>query len=244
MLSVFFPIKWKRKKELKKSYKNLTTVNIYSIVIIMKNKGLTVRQKEILNFIVNHIREFHFPPTITEIQRKFYFKSPTAVNDHLNALSKKGFIIRHPGKSRGIAVVNSDNANQEEVKSIQVPIVGQVAAGMPILAEENIEGSLTLDRSLVSQHSKTFALRVKGNSMIDAGIFSGDYVVVNQQPTLNQNEIGVVMLDNEATVKRVLIKENSIKLISENEDMAPIEIKKGEKDVSIIGKVKLVIRKI
>lgn len=210
----------------------------------MKNKVPTLRQKEIFDFIVEHIKEFSFPPTITEIQKKFRFKSPTAANDHLNALSKKGFIIRHPNKSRGIEVVNLDSTIQYETNSIQIPIIGQVAAGTPILAEENIEGSLAIDKSLVSQPSKIFALRVKGNSMIDAGIFNGDYVVVNQQPSLNQNEIGVVMLDNEATVKHVLLKKDSIKLVSENDKIAPIEIKNGEKEVSIIGKVKLVIRKI
>ncbi|MFH1260266.1 MAG: transcriptional repressor LexA [Elusimicrobiota bacterium] len=207
----------------------------------MQNDQLTDRQKEILNFITESVKKFGFPPTIPEIQKEFNFKSPTGVNDHLNALVKKGSIIRHPNKSRGIKLIGLRKNNQTEENSIQIPIVGQVAAGIPILAEQNIEGYLSIDRTLANSN-KVFALRVKGNSMIGAGILDGDYVVVNPQPFLNQGEIGVVMINDEATVKRMFIEKDAIKLISENETVAPKVIKKSEKDITIVGKVKMVIR--
>ncbi|MBA4320205.1 MAG: repressor LexA [Flavobacterium sp.] len=126
---------------------------------------------------------------------------------------------------------------------VEIPIVGKVAAGTPILAQENIEGTLTVDKTLVGQRNNVFALRVKGNSMIDADIKDGDFVVIQQQPQVNQGEIAVVLIDNEATVKKFYQEGDKIKLQPENESMPPIIIDPKEKEVSIIGKVKGVIRK-
>lgn len=210
----------------------------------MKNRELTDRQKEILCFIVEHIKKFGFPPTIPEIQKGFRFKSPTAVNDHLNALAKKGFVIRHPNKSRGIEVVNFDNNIQSETNVARIPIVGRVAAGTPILAEENIEGYLSLDKSLMQQPGNTFALKVRGDSMIKTGILDGDYVIINKQPTVEEGEIAAVVVDNEATVKRVFFDKNLIKLQPENDSLIPIYINPREQEVFVAGKVKAVIRKI
>jgi repressor LexA len=127
---------------------------------------------------------------------------------------------------------------------VEIPIVGKVAAGTPILAQENIEGFLTVDRTLVGQKNNVFALRVKGDSMIDVDIKDGDFVVIQQQPEVSQGEIAVVLIDNEATVKKFYRDGEKIKLQPENESMSPIIIDPKEKEVSIIGKVKGVVRKI
>lgn len=137
-----------------------------------------------------------------------------------------------------IGVTNSANDR------VEIPIIGRVSAGSPILAEEYIEGTLTVDKSMVRQTEGVFALRIKGNSMVDAGIKDGDFVIIQQQPQVNQGEIALVLIDNEATIKRVYINKNIIKLQPENESMPPIIVDPKEKDVSIIGKVKGVIRKI
>jgi len=136
-----------------------------------------------------------------------------------------------------ISVTNSAN------DKVEIPIIGRVSAGSPILAEEYIEGTLTVDKSMVRQTEGVFALRIKGNSMVDAGIKDGDFVIIQQQPQVNQGEIAVVLIDNEATVKRVYINKDIIKLQPENESMPPIIVDPKEKKVSIIGKVKGVIRK-
>jgi len=126
---------------------------------------------------------------------------------------------------------------------VEIPIVSRVSAGSPILAEEYIEGTLTVDKSMVRQIDGVFALRIKGNSMVDAGIKDGDFVIIQQQPQVNQGEIAVVLIDNEATVKRVYREKDIIRLQPENESMPPIIVDPKEKEVSIIGKVKGVIRK-
>jgi len=133
----------------------------------------------------------------------------------------------------------TDSANDR----VEIPIVSRVSAGSPILAGEYIEGTLTVDKSMVRQIDGVFALRIKGNSMVDAGIKDGDFVIIQQQPQVNQGEIAVVLIDNEATVKRVYREKDTIRLQPENESMPPIIVDPKEKEVSIIGKVKGVIRK-
>lgn len=125
----------------------------------------------------------------------------------------------------------------------EIPIVGKVAAGTPILAEENIEGTLTVDKTLAGQRNGVFALRVQGDSMIDADIKDGDFIVIQPQPEVGQGEITVVLIDNEATVKKFYKDGDKIRLQPENESMQPIIIDPKEKNISIIGKVKGVIRK-
>jgi len=137
-----------------------------------------------------------------------------------------------------ISVTNSAN------DMVEIPIVSRVSAGSPIIAEEYIEGTLTVDKSMVRQIDGVFALRIKGNSMVDAGIKDGDFVIIQQQPQVNQGEIAVVLIDNEATVKRVYREKDIIRLQPENESMPPIIVDPKEKEVSIIGKVKGVIRKV
>lgn len=138
---------------------------------------------------------------------------------------------------------NNINVPNSANDRVEIPIIGRVSAGSPILTEEYIEGTLTVDKSMVRQTEGVFALRIKGNSMVDAGIKDGDFVIIQQQPQVNQGEIAVVLIDNEATVKRVYINKDIIKLQPENKSMPPIIIDPKEERVSIIGKVKGVIRK-
>jgi len=235
--------------------KTLTTVNSYSIYSqmntankIQTNLMLTQRQKEILEFIISHIERYGYPPSIPEIQEKFSFKSPNAVSDHLEALEKKGYIARRPHKSRGIEVLiqpkleKKNNINEEDIA--EVPIVGRVSAGTPILAEENLEGSLFVDRSLVRNPKGVFALRIQGESMVNAGILDGDFVLVRQKPVAGQGEIVVALIEDEATVKRFYRDKNKIRLQPENDTMKPIIVDPQDSSVRILGKVVGVIRKV
>ena len=215
----------------------------------MRQNTLTERQQEILDFIIQNIESHGFPPTIPVIQKKFSFKSPTAVSDHLEALARKGYITRHPFKSRGIEVNNQKNKHQRnDNNTLEISVVGRIAAGTPILAQENIEGSIFVDRAFIKvsngMMNSIFALRIKGDSMKDAGIFDGDYVIIQKQAQVNQGEIGAVLIDDEATIKRIFKEKGRIRLQPENDSFNPIIIDPKEKEVSIIGKVKGVIRKI
>lgn len=211
----------------------------------MKNLVLTERQGEILKFIILNKEKFGYPPSIPEIQRKFSFKSPNAVQDHLEALERKGYISRHAHKARGIEVlvhVASDENNRNN--ALEIPIVGEISAGRPIIAQENIEGTMVIDRSIIKNSNGNFALRVKGDSMINAGILEGDYVIASQQSDAEQGDIVVALIEDEATIKRFYKEENGIRLQPENDMMEPIIIKSNENKVRIIGKIKGVIRKI
>jgi len=211
----------------------------------MKNLVLTERQGEILKFIILNKEKFGYPPSIPEIQRKFSFKSPNAVQDHLEALERKGYISRHAHKARGIEVLvyTASNENNKS-NALQIPLVGEISAGRPILAQENIEGTMVIDRSIVKNSNGNFALRVKGDSMINAGILEGDYVIASQQQDAEQGDIVVALIEDEATVKRFYREGNRIRLQPENDTMEPIIIKSNENQVRIIGKIKGVIRKI
>ena len=214
----------------------------------MKNSILTKRQQQIFDFILSNIDKFGYPPTIPEIQHKFSFKSPNAVQDHLEALERKGYVARRPHKSRGLEILNGkiskNNTTAPDGNITEVPIVGSVAAGTPILAQENIEGSIFVDKIISESSRGMFALRIKGASMVNAGILDGDFVLVHQQPTAEQGDIVVAMIEDEATVKRFYKDKNGIKLKPENDTMKPIFIDPKENDVKIIGKVQGVIRKV
>jgi repressor LexA len=211
----------------------------------MKNLVLTERQGEILKFIILNKEKFGYPPSIPEIQRKFSFKSPNAVQDHLKALERKGYISRHAHKARGIEILVHTASNENNRNNaLQIPIVGEISAGRPILAQENIEGTIVIDKSIIKNSNGNFALRVKGDSMINAGILDGDYVIVSQQPDAEQGDIIVALIEDEATIKRFYKEKNRIRLQPENDTMEPIIIKTDENQVRIIGKIKGVIRKI
>jgi len=210
-----------------------------------KDPKLTKRQEEILGFIKTHVQKSGFPPTISEIQEEFSFKSPNAVQEHLKALIRKGQIRRNPNKWRGLELVgftkNRDDATQSS--SVSVPLVGRVAAGSPVLAEENIEGTVSVDPSLVPRAKRLFALHVRGDSMNKAGIYNGDIVIAQQQPVAENGEIIIALLGDEVTVKRFYRRNAKIILQPENDTMHPIEVTRRE-DFRILGKLVATMRRL
>jgi repressor LexA len=200
-------------------------------------KGLTGRQKEILTFIAQQIEEEGFPPTLQEIARRFRFASVNAVRDHLAALERKGYIRRRAGASRSLALEEAARP------PLGRPLVGTVPAGTPVMAEENFEGYLDLN-DYFGRGEGTFLLRVRGESMIGAGIHDGDIVVVRYQKKVDPGEIGVAFIDGEATVKRIFpAKEGGFRLQPENPGMEPLHIRAGEEEFTVAGKVIGVIRR-
>ena len=194
-------------------------------------KGLTKRQLEILNLIHASIDENGMPPTRSEIADNLGFKSLNAAEDHLKALEKKEFIKLIPGVSRGIKVLKkTDN------KNVGLPIVGQVAAGQPILAIEHVESHISLDPFLFEKKAD-YLLRVKGESMLNSGICDGDLLAVHATKVVRNNQIVVARLDDEVTVKRFKKTGSKIYLIPENDNFDQIEInsKSGEFIIEGLG---------
>ncbi|HAB51360.1 MAG: repressor LexA [Ignavibacteria bacterium RIFOXYB2_FULL_35_12] len=212
----------------------------------MKNT-LTDRQKDILNFIEQFRNENGYPPTLREIGKRFEISSTFGVKRHLDALVKKGYIAVESNASRGISYLRHefDNTAVKVIASedifTKIPIVGRVAAGTPILAIENIEGSLVIDPSFLKKSGEHFALKVRGDSMIDAGIFDGDFVIVSSRKEALNGEIIVAMVGDEVTVKIYENKVNKVSLIPQNKNYSPIRID-SKSDFSILGKVSGVIR--
>jgi len=212
----------------------------------MKNT-LTDRQKDILNFIEQFRNENGYPPTLREIGKKFEISSTFGVKRHLDALVKKGYIAVESNASRGISYLRHefDNTALKVIASedifTKIPIVGRVAAGTPILAIENIEGSLVIDPSFLKKSVEHFALKVRGDSMIEAGIFDGDFVIVSSRKEALNGEIIVAMVGDEVTVKSYENKLNKVRLIPQNKNYSPILID-NKSDFSILGKVSGVIR--
>jgi repressor LexA len=197
---------------------------------------LTARQRHILKFILEQIDSRGFPPTIREIGVQFGISSPNGVRDHLVALQRKGYLKRTPEKSRSLEV--AEDLRRDRGK----PILGNIAAGKPILAEENFQGLLNLN-SLFGREASIFALRVRGDSMINAGIFPGDFVIVKHQPEIDHGEIGVVYIDDEATVKRIFVEGDRLRLQPENDAMDPMFIAPDDDRLRVGGKVIGVVRK-
>lgn len=186
-------------------------------------KELTERQQEIFDYIAGIIRSRGAPPTIREIMDRFDINSTNGVRTTLAALEKKGHIRRHPRLSRGIELVDS-SPEPVSLDTLEVPVLGRVAAGAPILAEEHVEATVHIDRSLAPSGGNVFALRVQGDSMIDAGILDGDIVVARQQETANRGEIIVALIDDEATVKRFEQGPDGVRLLPENPAYSPIVV--------------------
>ncbi len=206
----------------------------------MKNE-LTEKQKELFDFLRDFFIKKGFPPTIREISSHFGLKSPRSSQKKLNILQRKGYIRKTPYGSRAIEILNFHRAHLSEV--LPIPIIGRVRAGEPVLAVENVEGYINLDRSLVSSED-VFLLRVQGDSMIDTHIQDGDFALVRPQSNAENGEIVVALLEDEATIKRIFMKSDLIRLEPANPNMEPIVVKKGEKKVTIIGKVVGIFRKI
>ena len=204
-------------------------------------KELTATQEKVLNFLKDYLLEKGFPPTLREIASHFGLRGPKAPQKTLTILERKGYIRKVPGVSRAIEILDYPQFSLTHILS--VPIVGKVKAGEPILAVENIEGYINLDRSLISSRD-VFLLRVVGDSMIDAHIQDGDFALVKPQPHVENGEIVVALIEDEATIKRIFQKRDLIRLEPANPKMEPIVVKKGEKKVTIVGKVVGIFRKI
>lgn len=203
------------------------------------NPRLTEKQRRILRFIVERIDEHGAPPTVREIAERFGFASPASAQGHLNALEKKGYIRRRAGLARSIEPV------KERVQKLfwereGIPLVGRVAAGQPILAEENIEAFLRIE-GLFPTDQELFALRVQGDSMVEAGILAGDILVVRPQPTADVGETVVAIVgDEEGTVKRLgPLEEDGVRLEPANERYQPIVTR----DVRVVGVVVGLVRR-
>jgi repressor LexA len=233
---------------------------------------LTDRQQQILDFISSSITERGYPPTLREIGEHFGIRSTNGVNDHLKALEKKGVLRREDLKSRAMRPITAppvaavqqqadvipirravltnvvpihDVAAYDDDAMAEIPIIGRVAAGAPILAVENVQDTVKVDRVLIGGHREVFGLRIVGESMIEDGIFDGDYVFVKKTPTAGRGDIVVAMIEGEATVKRYFPEADHIRFQPANSNMLPIIVRKSDfKQIDIIGIVVGVYRKL
>lgn len=224
--------------------------------------GLTDRQLEVLRFIARQIEEAGYPPTIREIGEALDIRSTNGVNDHLKALERKGYLARDPVKSRALIptsaardalggkaasnVIPFSKAPQRPSgRLVEIPIVGRVAAGQPVLAQERIEDTVQVDSFLLGTTKKVYGLRVQGDSMIGDGILPGDYVFVKKQLTAHDGEIVVAMIDEEATVKRIYFEGDRVRFQPSNPRMAPIYVRESDyRSTMILGVVVGVYRKL
>lgn len=202
-------------------------------------RGLTERQESVLGFLRDFARERGMPPTVREIGEAMGFNFPAA-RMHLKALEKKGFLRLSPGVHRGIELLGDDPGPSAPMAAL--PLVGTIRAGRPITAREEIESYIAVDRELF-RDQEAFVLRVTGESMVGAGIFDGDYVVVSPRSEVPRGGIGVVLVDEgEATVKRIYTEGPVVRLVPENPSMEPTE--HPAVDVRVLGRVSGVIRKL
>jgi repressor LexA len=227
--------------------------------------GLTDRQLEVLRFIARQIEEDGYPPTIREIGEALDIRSTNGVNDHLKALERKGYLTRDPVKSRALiptsrareAFGEAPASRASNVVSIargvpragarlvEIPIVGRVAAGQPILAEERIEDTVQVDAFLLGTNKRVYGLRVQGDSMIGDGILPGDFIFVKKQLHADDGDIVVAMIDDEATVKRVYFEGERVRFQPSNPRMAPIYVRQTDfRSTMILGVVVGVYRKL
>lgn len=208
--------------------------------MLTKNKKkLTARQRAVLSFLIRFLDERGYPPTVREIALHFGLKGPRSPKKRLDALEEKGYIRRRPGKSRAIEVIGASPSRSYRL----VPLVGKVRAGGPSLALEDFEGNIALDRSL-ARGDGTFFLRVKGNSMVGDHIKDGDLALVQPQSLVDSGVISVVLIDDEATLKRVYREGDALQLQPSNPNMKPIIVGMGEGRVTIVGKVIGIFRKV
>ncbi len=224
-------------------------------------QGLTKRQAQTLDYIRQSIEERGYPPTLREIGEYMGIRSTNGVNDHLRALERKGYLRREDMKSRALRLVSDnttaeivDEGDEDEISTgvhsapqandtenlLDIPVVGRVAAGLPLLAEDNLIDNVRVDRSLVRGGigRGIFGLRVQGDSMIEAGILSGDYIFVRQQPTAERGQIVVALIGEEATVKFFYPERDYIRFQPANSAMAPILVRSSDfKPTMLLGVV-------
>ena len=227
--------------------------------------GLTDRQLEVLRYIARQIEDAGYPPTIREIGEALDIRSTNGVNDHLKALERKGFLTRDPVKSRALIPTSRAREALGEAPArtanvipftrggpkltggrlVEIPIVGRVAAGQPILAQERIEDTVQVDSFLLGTAKKVYGLRVQGDSMIGDGILPGDYIFVKKQLDARDGEIVVAMIDDEATVKRVYFEGDRVRFQPSNPRMAPIYVRESDfKSTMILGIVVGIYRRL
>ena len=206
------------------------------MVIYMSNGNISKKQLEILEYIKEEILSRGYPPAVREICDAVSLKSTSSVHSHLETLEKNGYIRRDPSKPRAIEICD-DSFQLVRQEMTSVPIVGQVAAGSPILAQENIEGYFPLPMEMVP-NADVFILKVKGDSMINAGIFNGDQIFVEKTINVRNGEIIVALIDDSATVKTFYKEKTHIRLQPENDDMEPIIVENCE----VLGRVFGVLR--
>ncbi len=200
------------------------------------SQEITDRQSKILEYIRDVTRSRNYPPSVREIGEAVGLSSSSTVHNHLNQLERRGLIKRDPSKSRTVQLVQDVRDEQLRRNAVPVPVVGHVAAGTPILAEQNIEDHLMLSRDIAQEG--WFALRVRGDSMVNAGILDGDLVIVKPQPDAPDGTIVVALVEEEATVKRLDRSAGHVRLVAENPAYAPIE----PETASMVGEVKGLIR--
>jgi len=224
---------------------------------------LTDRQLEVLRFIVQQIEDDGYPPTIREIGEALDIRSTNGVNDHLKALEKKGYLTRDPVKSRAlipaerarevlggggdsnVVPLHPRGGSRSGGRLVEIPILGRVAAGQPILAQQQVEDTVQVDSFLIGTSRKVYGLRVQGDSMIGDGILSGDYVFVKKQLHAEDGEIVVAMIGDEATVKRVYFEGDRVRFQPSNPRMAPIYVRESDfRSTMILGVVVGVYRKV
>ena len=197
----------------------------------MSQKSLSDKQEQILSYIKEVILSKGYPPSVREICEAVGLKSTSSVHAHLETLEERGYIRRDPAKPRTIEIVD-DSFNLSRREFANIPMIGEVAAGAPLLAVENIQNYFPMPTEFLS-NNETFMLKVKGESMINVGIYNGDWIMVEKQETARNGEIIVALVDDSATVKTFYKESNHIRLQPENDNMEPIIVD----DVKILGKV-------
>lgn len=220
-------------------------------------QGLTQRQQMVLDFIRQSIVDRGYPPTLREIGARMGIRSTNGVNDHLRALERKGYLTREDMKSRALRPTNIETqgiaapldgliepaANDTDL--VEIPVVGRVAAGLPLLAEEHVIDTVRIDRNLVKGGREVFGLKVHGDSMIEAGILNGDYIFVKKQLTAARGEIVVALIGDEATVKYYFPEKDHVRFQPANKNMAPIYVRAGDfKPTMLLGVVVGVFRRV
>jgi repressor LexA len=217
-------------------------------------QGLTQRQQMVLDFIRQSIHDRGYPPTLREIGARMGIRSTNGVNDHLRALERKGYLTREDMKSRALRPTNIGGEPESEtvasepandVDLVEVLILGRVAAGLPLLAEEHVIDTVRVDRTLLRGGREVFGLKVHGDSMIDAGILSGDYIFVKKQISANRGDIVVALIGDEATVKYYYPEKDHVRFQPANKNMAPIYVRAADfKATMLLGVVVGVFRRV
>ena len=250
----------------------MTRVRVFSSLNTVQ--GLTQRQQMVLDFIRSSITDRGYPPTLREIGAKMGIRSTNGVNDHLRALERKGYLTREDMKSRALRPTAHANSNADVAASadesrvdvaqqglklapshndrdnldedtVEISVLGRVAAGLPLFAEEHVIDTVRVDRGLIRGGRETFGLRVHGDSMIEAGIFNGDYIFVKQQPEASRGEIVVALIGDEATVKYYFPEKDYVRFQPANKTMAPILVRAVDfKPTMLLGVVVGVFRRI